>query len=213
MSGSPPNPNPQDKKTPPEIGLAQRFMIACGALLVLSGAVSLIYGLFQISNVGERVEQASKLAEQLNSAPWAFVLANGEVVLFFITGVVAIFMGNNLMRRAISATAQTITDKDRRMLEPLIAKGDDKAIGQYVRLASLSGMTGVFTKLGFTGLPLATAALGVLLLLLAMTQPSGANGAQDELLDLAKLVIGAFIGSFVQRKVAQDGGNEPEARL
>ena len=47
--------------------------------------------------------------------------------------------------------------KTEQLLEDLIRDGNEKGIDQYVRLSNLSGTTGAATKLGLTGLPLATA--------------------------------------------------------
>jgi len=75
------------------------------------------------------------------------------------------------------------------------------AVDQYVRLCSLSGFTGTFTKLGLTGLPLTTVALTLIFAGLALlpTDPE----SQKSFFDLTKLTLGAFIGSFVQRQVEQ----------
>jgi hypothetical protein len=54
----------------------------------------------------------------------------------------------------------------------------------------------MFTKLGLTGLPLTTV---VLTLIFSFMAAAGAEG----FMDLAKLTLGAFIGSFVQRQVEQ----------
>jgi hypothetical protein len=55
-----------------------------------------------------------------------------------------------------------------------------------------SGATGTFTKIGLTGLPLATILLTIFL---------GVAGLVNaQFFDLAKLTLGAFLGSFVQRQ-------------
>ena len=73
----------------------------------------------------------------------------------------------------------------------------EKAIDLYVRLNSLSGATGFFTKIGITGLPLATIALSLIFTILGLTQATG-----TKLFDLANLTLGAFLGSYVQRQVS-----------
>ncbi|AZV79432.1 hypothetical protein EBB79_17210 [Parasedimentitalea marina] len=201
----------QKQSVPPGVSLAQRVMLVCGAVLIITGAGAILYGLWQITGPSDRAKLAVEIAAQTDSALWAFIIANNEVVLFLVSGISSILLGTGLMRKAVAATAQTIADKDRSLLEPLIRDHSGDAIGQYVRLASLSGMTGVFTKLGFTGLPLATAGLGVFLILLAVFEKDAGTAAQ--LMDLAKLVVGAFIGSFVQRKAASQGDNAPEQNL
>lgn len=66
------------------------------------------------------------------------------------------------------------------------------------RLSSLGGATGTATKLGLTGLPLATVGLTIFFSVVALFD-SRADGG---FMDLAKLTLGAFIGSFVQRAVS-----------
>ena len=100
-----------------------------------------------------------------------------------------------------------IPPRDRSLLSPLIVDGKVQSIDQYVRLASLSGFTGTFQKLGFTGLPLATVALTLFFALLALNATTGTD-MQRVFLDLTKLTLGAFIGSFVQR--GQDAPRLPE---
>jgi hypothetical protein len=80
-------------------------------------------------------------------------------------------------------------------LGPQVVAGKEDAITQYVRLRSLTGFTGLFTKLGLTGLPLATIGLTIFFSLLFF--------ANENFLDLAKLTLGAFIGSFVQKQVGE----------
>lgn len=126
--------------------------------------------------------------------------------VLIVAALLGAILGRGLLSKAVEPSIKTIPDGDRAMLEPLISDHNTAAISEYVRIIALSGSTGFFTKLGFTGLPLVTAALGLLLILLAMI--SSVHG--DDLLDLAKLVIGAFIGSFVQKKVAQKDSDLPE---
>jgi hypothetical protein len=85
----------------------------------------------------------------------------------------------------------TIPIEDRKLLEELIRAENTKAIELYVRLSRLGGPTGTATKLGLTGLPLATIGLTIFFSIVALFVPG--------FLDLAKLTLGAFIGSFVQR--------------
>src|SRR3954469_10644826 len=74
-----------------------------------------------------------------------------------------------------------------------VKSGQEEAVTQYIRLTSLTGFTGTFTKLGLTGLPLATIALTIFFSLVSIGYP--------DFMDLAKLTLGAFIGSFVQKQV------------
>jgi len=83
-------------------------------------------------------------------------------------------------------------------LEEEIKAGREESITQYVRLRSLTGFTGLFTKLGLTGLPLATIGLTLFFSIMYLRDA--------QYMDLAKLTLGAFIGSFVQKQVGERQG-------
>ncbi len=110
--------------------------------------------------------------------------------ILFVIAIISV----TLIRVSVSRykkPAETIPYDDRKLLEELVRDEKDKAIELYVRLSSLGGPTGTATKLGLTGLPLATIGLTLFFALVALYEPT--------FLDLAKLTLGAFIGSFVQR--------------
>ena len=86
------------------------------------------------------------------------------------------------------------------ILSRAISLHPDDPIGQYIRLSSLTGVTGLFTKLGLSGLPLATIGLTILFAIMSVAVPT--ENAQDRFYELTQLTLGAFIGSFVQRQVA-----------
>jgi hypothetical protein len=113
-------------------------------------------------------------------------------ILLFLSGSVCSIVGNRLLRSAGAVSKEVIPQQDYALLASAIANGNDKAISEYIRLSSLSGTTGTFTKIGLTGLPLATIFLTILLALLGLAVP--------KFLDLAQLTLGAFIGSYVQKK-------------
>lgn len=117
------------------------------------------------------------------------------VMMFVALG--AALIGVKTMVNDTSTPRIVIPPADRALLEQLIRDGNDKGIDQYVRLSSLSGTTGTATKLGLTGLPLATVGLTVFFAVIAIFKVEG-------FLDLAKLTLGAFIGSFVQRNVTAE---------
>jgi hypothetical protein len=93
-----------------------------------------------------------------------------------------------------SSPNMVINPKEWDVLSQELKGGSEEAISQYIRLTSLTGFTGTFTKLGLSGLPLATIGLTLFFSLLFLK-----NAAY---LDLAKLTLGAFIGSFVQKQVS-----------
>jgi len=120
-----------------------------------------------------------------------------ELILCAIAVFTAL-LGVNLLRAAgvtSSVPGPVINPNEWSTLSDEIKEGREESITQYVRLRSLSGFTGVFTKLGLQGLPLATIGLTLFFSLLYL---------QDkEYLELAKLTLGAFIGSFVQKQVGE----------
>lgn len=117
---------------------------------------------------------------------------------------IAVFVGLigvSLLRSVGLATVvpgPVLNPKEWAMLAPQVKDGKEEPITQYIRLRSLAGFTGTFTMLGLTGLPLATIGLTIFFSLLSL------KGAQ--FLDLAKLTLGAFIGSFVQKQVGERQG-------
>jgi hypothetical protein len=121
--------------------------------------------------------------------------------LLFITTIASGYIGYKLIVAAGASPENPIPPGNYALLAPLIHEGKSEAIDQYVRLCSLSGFTGAFTKLGLTGLPLTTVALTLIFAALALlpVEPE----SQKSFFDLTKLTLGAFIGSFVQRQVEQ----------
>ena len=139
-----------------------------------------------------------------NLAPFEYALIAGAMFI----ALSSLFFGTRVILSGLSSPNVVLPPQDRKLLEDLIRDGNEKGIDQYVRLSSLSGTTGAATKLGLTGLPLATAGLTIFFSALAIL---GING----FLDLTKLTLGAFIGSFVQRNLSDEGrasGGDPLTR-
>jgi hypothetical protein len=113
-------------------------------------------------------------------------------VISFAAAFFCALIGIRLLRSAGIVTTEVIPERDYEILAPAVREANDEAITQWIRLSSLSGATGTFTKLGLTGLPLATIALTLLLALGGLVN--------SQLFDLAKLTLGAFLGSFVQQR-------------
>jgi hypothetical protein len=112
-------------------------------------------------------------------------------LLLLIAAIICSIVGIRLLR-AIGAGQQVIPPQDYEVLAPAIRDGNEKAISEYIRLSSLLGLTGTATKVGLTGLPLATIILTILLAIMGLFN--------QKFFDLAQLTLGAFIGSFVQKK-------------
>jgi hypothetical protein len=123
-----------------------------------------------------------------------FLAPNAVYVLLFIVSLISLFIGSRLVVAAGASAVNVIPSQDYLLLAPLVTEGKSESIDQYVRLSSLAKFTGTFTQLGLSGLPLATIFLTLFFSLLTMFSPGS-------FLDLTKLTLGAFIGSFVQRQV------------
>ena len=109
-----------------------------------------------------------------------------------ISAAICVFAGLQLLVAAGAVSTQVIPPRDYDLLATAIRDGNEQAIDQYIRLSSLSGMTGTFTKVGLTGLPLATISLTIVLAILGIFNP--------QFFDLAQLTLGAFLGSYVQKQ-------------
>jgi hypothetical protein len=120
-----------------------------------------------------------------------FVQNYSDKILALVLIIFFSIVGLQLLGAAGKTAPRVIPDEDRDLLEPLVREANKEAINQYVILSSLSGFTGTFQKIGFSGLPLATATLTLLF--------CGLSFAKPEFIEFAKLTLGAFIGSFVQR--------------
>jgi hypothetical protein len=121
-------------------------------------------------------------------------------LLLIISASLCAFIGNRLLRSAGALTREVIPSGEYNLLAEAIQKGDEKAISEYIRLSSLCGMTATFTKIGLTGLPLATIALTIILAFLGLFN--------QKFFDLAQLTLGAFIGSYVQKKREEEENHQ-----
>lgn len=123
-----------------------------------------------------------------------------ELILSAI-GLVGALLGVQLLRSVGLSRGQqpgrVINSEEWAAISDQVKAGQEEAVTQYIRLTSLSGFTGAFTKLGLTGLPLATIGLTLFFSILAISYPP--------FMDLAKLTLGAFIGSFVQKQAGVGG--------
>lgn len=177
-------------------GVTTQSLIQTAALgFAFVGAVALLYAVYKVissTTVLKPVETGEQFWQKL-------IGANIEVIAIVIIAILSALFALRLFSKAGSLTSQVIREQDRALLEPLISAANKDAINEYIRLASLSGFTGTFQYLGFTGLPLATVALTLILLIISLWLPDG--DLKKGVFDMAKLTLGAFLGSFVQRNV------------
>jgi hypothetical protein len=136
----------------------------------------------------------------------------GREALHVAVGAIAFFFGYMMLGGRRSGT---IPQEDFRLFDSRYLSRQDE-IGQYGALRKLSGVPGFFRNLGIIGLPLATVSITVLFCSLALAcyiinaangRPVVPDSFPTAVLELSKLTLGAFIGSFVgkaQRALAPD---------
>lgn len=125
--------------------------------------------------------------------------------ILMVAAAVSTLFGFLILRSVGAMNRFVIPVNDRDLLRRMIESGNDKGIDQYIRLAALSGPTGFFQKIGVSGLPLATIFLSLIFGLLALVVgnlPQEQN-LEQTFSDLAKLTLGAFLGSYVQRQQSE----------
>ena len=177
-----------------------------GLLFLLIGLVCLavlVYTLIQATTVSIDCTKFNSYKEVFAAYATTLIPSLG----LFIAALTSSFIGNSLLSAAGNANKHAIPIENKTLIEEMLRERNDEGISNFIRLSSLTGLTGTFTKLGISGLPLATIGLTVLFAMLALIFPEpgtagGPSKINSSLLDLAKLTLGAFIGSFVQRQAA-----------
>jgi hypothetical protein len=132
---------------------------------------------------------------------FAIILIPAALIL---AATICTVVGIKLLRAAAIVSNTVIPPQDFSILAPAIRDANEHAITEYIRLSSLTGATGTFTKIGLTGLPLATILLTIILAILGVFN--------QKFLELSQLTLGAFIGSFVQRKTDIPDENNKKVR-
>jgi hypothetical protein len=185
----------ENKFTPPSssgdvaagIERARRVMALTGYVMLVISSF-LLFAMLYRGFIGER--KVPPAPDKDTVFVWFMQYYSWET--FVTIGVVLLVaVGLRLLGAAGKTTPRAIPAEDRELLEPLVQSANKDAIEQYVILSSLSGFTGTFQKIGFSGLPLATVTLTLVFCILSFVKP--------EFIEFAKLTLGAFIGSFVQR--------------
>jgi hypothetical protein len=156
------------------------------------------------------------------SAAWFLIpivsIVRGRLDLYLLyisgsAGALTALIGFGLVRagrfKAPPPSVVVIPPQDEKYLGPWLQRSPDP-IGDYTRLAGLVGGTGVFRKLEFSGMPLATISMTLVLCLFSLITPAVGRFVKvpEQLamgfFDLAKLTLGAFIGSFVTKTSSRE---------
>jgi hypothetical protein len=138
-------------------------------------------------------------------------------IILIITGFISAMIGRALLNAGQRSNYSSLPEGDLVMLKDAIILGKSDPIDQYIRIRALSGFAGGFTKIGLTGLPLVTIGVTMIFTALALLFVEHER-VFNSLFDLAKLTLGAFIGSYVQRQVERrqqesDTGKTPAQPL
>jgi len=179
----------------------QTLIQSAGFVFAIVAAIGFYYAVIRIiGSSGKAIRVDRTESPELF---WQHLIAdNIEIVSIIIVAILSVMFALRLFSKAGSLTSEVIRERDRKLLEPLISAANKEAINEYIRLASLSGFAGTFQYLGFTGLPLATVVLTLVLLFTALWVDD--DDLRRGMFDMAKLTLGAFLGSFVQRNVEQE---------
>lgn len=182
-----------------QTGFLDRILVYAGFAFSFVSAGALVYGVFLV------VLRTQTMGVPNAGIGFAGLLAAySDIIAIAVFAAIGAVVGLRFFAKAGRSTNFVIRPEDREALWPLISAPKVEAVDQYIRLASLSGFSGAFTKVGFTGLPLATVTLTLIFILLSLV----ANN--DTLMEFAKLTLGAFIGSFVQRQVERGERQAPQ---
>lgn len=170
-----------------------RYFAWSGLLLIgiaAAGLVSLLVVFLRLYDKPVEMVRGGSILEVLLSIAQQY----SDSIIIFVASAFFAMTGMKLLGVAGASTRSVIPRRDYDVLADAIRAPNQDAITQYIRLSALTGVTGFFTKLGLSGLPFATIGLTLVFSAISMARP--------EFLDLAKLTLGAFIGSFVQRGIA-----------
>jgi len=167
------------------------FYLAFGGYLFLMAALVGFWGVFaNLRGAG---------GETIYFSFSAWLSAYSRPLLLLISSLIASMIGFSLLQASGRATRVIIPADDRTMLTDMLQNNNEAGILNYIRLSSLTGISGSFTKLGLYGLPLATIGLTLIFAGLSLTK----SARSENMFDLYKLTLGAFLGSFVQRQVGE----------
>jgi hypothetical protein len=193
-----------------------KFIKRDSRVLAFSGYAFVMASVFCFGTIAYlKIQQSISKTAFVRPERW-LDLIQGEIatISLLVIAIVAAMLGKSLLTSVHMADARTIPYEDLPLVRQAVIDGKAEPIDQYVRLRALSGISGNFTKLGVTGLPLTTVFLTLVFAFIAIFLPD--EKTSTSFLDLAKLTLGAFIGSFVQGRVEQrrmiDNATQPEGR-
>lgn len=188
MNNPNPGPNAKTPRDPRQIRSEQDLWNTIAAICFFAVAALFMTGLavfsFHVPPVGDERNLAQLVPH----------------LMLFLGSAFSALAGLVLLEASNPSVPEVLPPHDRSLLEQAIKEGKEPAVDLYMRLRSMRGVSGFFQKLGLNGLPLATIFLTLIFCTLALLS---ADDTQGNFFDLAKLTLGAFIGSFVQRTASR----------
>jgi len=175
--------------------------LSSGGLLFLGGSLAMLLGLayyltYKFAPAPFPVDMNLDPSRQYVQMMNYYLAVYFTPLCLFIGALIAALIGYGLLRAAGTATKQTIPTQDYQLLAQMLLANNSVGIRNYVTLSGLTGLTGMFTKLNLSGLALSTIVLTIFFSILGLFF----RGEANSLFDLAKLTLGAFIGSYVQKQ-------------
>ena len=174
--------------------------------LVLAGYLFIILALGALTGMAVSLYRAG-LGDMREALKWADVLqVFFAPLMLFVIAIFSSLLGFSMLQISGRPSRRVIHPDDYKLLSEMLLKGNHAGIDDWIRLSSLTGIIGGFTKVGMFGLPLATIILTIGFAGLAVVTIHWPETSKA-MFDLSKLTLGAFIGSFVQRQTAEHGGS------
>ena len=125
--------------TPAKYG--ERILTTCGYLLVGASMFSFV-GIAAL-----KVWDAFHQQTQVKFDRWLdFVVSQNGTITLLLVGVVTATLGKRLLTTVRLADARTIPVEDLPLIQQAVIDGKPEPVDQYVRLRSLTGWAGNFTK-------------------------------------------------------------------
>jgi hypothetical protein len=178
----------------PVVRLGDRVIMFGGYALILTSVfcfAAVAFVKLRSSLYGERLIRYENWLD--------FLQSESPAISLIVIAIIAASLGKRLVTTVPIDVPRTIPYDDLPLIRQAVIDGKSEPVDQYVRLRTLSGISGTFYQLGITGLPLTTVVLTLIFSTVALFPIDQASN----FLDLAKLTLGAFIGSFVQYHVEQ----------
>jgi hypothetical protein len=200
-------PGDGSRPLPIRASIAGYLFLAAGLLLLLGIAAYIKYNVISVPLIVELTQLSPKSQSGLSADDAMSALLFERWMppaILTLLAFLCFLVSYNFFQSSGALATGIVAPLDREMIYDAVVSGKPEPIDQYIRLASLSGISGVFTKIGLNGLPLATILLVIFFALMSYGLNPGidhTSKAFEAFLDLTKLTLGAFIGSYVQRTV------------